>query len=139
MIPKEDIERGRRLEAFCEAMDGKPVTYGIDDCSTWPAQWAVNETGCDLDWPEYSSREEAQALIDEAGGLAPLWDAAIGSRFEECHEEYPPVGSIGIIRTRLFGEVGVIFVFAGVVCWRHETGVRVFGVRPNTIVKAWLL
>jgi len=140
-----DRERGERLRTFCASVAGKPIEWGQDDCSTWVLQWVVNETGSEVDWPAYSSREEAEAMIASAGGLEAIWTRmARDLRLVECHEEAIPAGSVGLLNVETWGgPVGVIFAHGNVVCWRHERGARVFGVRRwsnagrATIVKVW--
>jgi hypothetical protein len=144
-MTRDERERGERLRAFCDAVAGKPVDWGIDDCSAWVLQWVVNETRQEVDWPAYSTRAEAEAKIADEGGLEAIWTRmARDLRLIECHEEAIPVGSVGLLNVETWGgPVGVIFAHGNVVCWRHEQGVRVFGVRRwasagrATIVKVW--
>ena len=146
------MTRAERLRAYCSSVDGRPVTWGCDDCSTWALQWVVDETGREVDWPRYDTRDEAMAKIDEAGGLLPLWDAMAAKlglpEFIGLHGfplVAPPLGSVGIIETSHHGQIGVIFADALVGCARMDVlegegpGVRMIGLRPRTIVKVWTL
>lgn len=133
----QDRERGKLLRDYVEAVKGKPITWSVDDCSPWVAQWVSNLTGKEFDWPVYSSRDEAEAIIAENGGLAVIWDRlAKEAGIQPRYDGPPEVGDVGIIDTT-FGHVGGIFAFAGTFCWRAEKGARVIGVRPKHIVKVW--
>lgn len=66
-----------------------PWKDGTHDCSAWPARWA----GVPI--PSYSTREEGEALIAEAGGLVALWDLHIGERLNRV--DAPEPGDVGII------------------------------------------
>lgn len=139
MIPKAERERGDRLRAYCDGFAGKPIEWGVDDCSPFAAQWLANETGRHVPIPDYDSREGARAIIEAEGGLPAIWERmAAGAGLVECAELPPPVGSVGLIQTRLRGPVGGVFLFGGIFLWRHESGVRIMPARPNTIIKAWL-
>lgn len=132
-----DTERAARLKAFVEAMHEKPVTWGVDDCSTWPAQWVSDETGKELAWPAYGSKDEAVALIDRSGGLVTLWDQALRpAGIFERHDE-PQLGDVGVVQTADMGEVGGIFAVNRTFLWRHERGVMMLPVRRWTISKVW--
>lgn len=148
----EERERGERLRAFCAAVQGEPAVWGSSDCSTWPAQWVANETGREFDWPAYSSREEADAIIEREGGLVNVWErVAAQAGLIECDpDEVPPLGSVGIIETSHHGgQVGCIFAHGGIGCMRATVGHRAWGMRPYTIrqggvifriiVKVWRL
>lgn len=84
------------------AMPWKPAEH---DCTAFPARWAS------IPLVPYSTDEEGQALIAEAGGLLPLWSGVIGDRLRRVTE--PRAGDVGIINViGLDGkvcEVGAIF------------------------------
>lgn len=131
-------ERGARLKAAIAELGDRPATFGIDDCSTWPAQWAVDISGREIDWPAYDSREVANALIAQAGSLEAVWSPILRrAGFSQTDGEEPGVGDIGIIKTRHHGDVGGIFAFGRTFCWRAEKGVRLLGPRRHTIIMTW--
>ncbi|MBB5709352.1 hypothetical protein [Sphingomonas xinjiangensis] len=98
-----------------------PWKDGVHDCSAWPARWAGIET------PAYSSMDEAQALIDAAGGLVPLWEQCIAGRLERV--ETPEAGDVGIIEAigadRQSVQIGAIW-----------TGKRWAFLSPTSLVSA---
>lgn len=56
--------------------------WGTWDCCAFPAGWVMENNHPDpmaLWRGRYSSAEEAQALIEEAGGLVELWAIALGA------------------------------------------------------------
>ncbi|WP_011580573.1 MULTISPECIES: DUF6950 family protein [Chelativorans] len=154
MIDRVLRERGERLRAYVDAVKGKPMTWGVDDCSLWPAQWFANETGREFDWPLYSSEAEAHRIIDAEGGLVSVWNriarqAGVMPRYGEM----PVVGDVGIIETTR-GRVGGIFTFGGGMCVRTLDGAAAIGVvgrafpvrnadgtweRRPVVVKVWAL
>lgn len=138
------IALGERLRATVAAVKDRPVTWGVDDCTTWPAQWTVDVTGRTLpQWPDYASEAEARALIDAAGGLVPLWDEAARALRVPVRHEAPEPGDVGVILTGRHGPVGVIFGHGGVAFWRSSSadgtrgGVHALTPRRVTLVRAW--
>ena len=136
--------RAERLRAYVGAAQGKPATF--DECSVWPAQWVVNERGVEFDWPVYADEAEMRAMIDRDGGLVSVWErvARAAGREEIPVMESPPLGSIGVVMTRLHGQIGCIFADGQIGCFRTQDkddpdngGVRMFGLRRHTILKAW--
>ena len=127
------------LKAEVERLSGKPVVWGSDDCSTWPAQWVSTQTGKTFAWPDYASAEEAEAIIAQCGGLEHIWrDVAreIGLREHEA-DERPQCGDVGLVTTRTAGVVGGVFAEWGAFCWRCERGVRFLPARMTTVVASW--
>ena len=135
-VTAEQRRRGEMLGALVEGLKGKPCTYGVDDCSMLPAQWVADVTGREIDWPAYASREEAERMIDAAGGLVNVWLPVVRSLGLVERFDVPEIGDIGIIETSQ-GHVGGIWLHARTFIWRAEMGVRVLGVRPHRIVKVW--
>lgn len=94
---------------------------GEHDCSAWPARWAG------IPIPAYSTREEAEALVADAGDLVALWVRRIGGRLRRVAE--PIAGDVGIIQAvdaqRRVTQVGAIF-----------TGRRWAFLIPNGMVRA---
>lgn len=78
------------LGEYLKAAAATPWTPAVHDCSAWPARWA----GIPL--PDYSTDEEGEALIAEAGGLVPLWQKHIGERLQRVSIPLP--GDVGVIR-----------------------------------------
>ena len=123
-----------RLEEFLRRHDGKPVQWGVDDCSACPHAW-LRENGIDVRLPAYASRDEAHALIGAAGGLVNVWDdCLVGTGVRERHGA-PELGDIAIIDTRLLGQVGVICGAGGICCWRKDGGF--FWLTPRSYLKVW--
>lgn len=129
-------DRGARLKAECARVDGVPVTWGVDDCSTWPAQWVASETGVELDWPSFDSEETAKSVIDGAGGLREAWQS-VAHQAELIKTRDPEVGDVGIVEHPSIGQFGVIFLHGGAAVWRAGTGVRFLPVRRKVIFAAW--
>lgn len=132
-----DIET--MLMAYLEEMDGRPVTWGIDDCSAWPAEWIRRATGHTIKLPRYSNRDEAHALIERSGSLHALWsDHLADAGFAETTE--PRLGDVGVVDISQ-GQVGVVFGHAGLAFWRAEGngagGVRPFQPRTRYIAGIW--
>jgi len=136
----ETARRRRVLRAMCaEVADTEPV-YGVDDCSAWPAQWVANITGRTLDMPVWHSRAEAEAMMDDAGGLMPIWDQVLGPAGFGVRAGMPRFGDVGVIKTFGFRDVGVIFCELGSAAWRaHRGGVRFLAPRHHTILKVWAI
>ena len=120
-------DRAERLRAYVEATKGKPVNWGVDDCSPWAAQWVADLTGRDIDWPVYSSEEEVVRIIEEAGSLLALWEPvtrSLGLQPIIALGDEPRLGDVGIVESSR-GQVGGIFAAAGSFCWRAARGVRI--------------
>ena len=61
--------------AFAALTAARPWQWGVQDCTTWAADWCVERWGIDpaLSFRErYSTEAEAEALIAEAGSLVEL-------------------------------------------------------------------
>lgn len=132
-----DRLRGERLRAWCAAVEGKPARF--DECSVWPLEWVVGETGIETDWPVFASVEDMNAYLAAQGGLLAVWEAkARELNLAEVHPmDVPPIGSVGVIETRQQGHIGCIFSHAQIGCIRGTEGFRMIGLRRHTIVKAW--
>ena len=81
--------RHTSLGDFLAAAARTPWQAGSHDCTAWPARWA----GIEL--PSYSDDAEAARLVQEAGGLVPLWTRHINGRLARVSE--PLAGDIGVI------------------------------------------
>lgn len=126
--------REQALQAFIDAAVDDPIVWGVTDCSSWAARWVEQITGRAPVLPLYRSRDEAHALIAQAGGLAPLWDDALGA-IGIYTTSQPELGDVGIIQTRAHGPVGVVFAHGGIGYWRADTGA--LALSPRKIVRAW--
>lgn len=131
------MTKAEALRSFVNRTQGVPVIWGESDCSTWPAQWIIDQTGANVEWPEYSTREEAQQIIDAAGGLDAVWHEIATEAGLERVWDAPILGDIGIIDTRLYGYVGGIFADGGAFCWRAEKGVLIMSPNRNYIKGIW--
>ena len=124
----------QKLADFLAGFDGKPVVWGRDDCSAVPYLW-LRENGFQARLPNYSSRDEAHALIDEAGGLINIWDICMAGTGIGSRRGGPELGDIAVIDTRRFGPIGVICAAGGICCWRKEGGF--FWLVPRSYLKVW--
>ncbi|WP_166163094.1 DUF6950 family protein [Chelativorans oligotrophicus] len=125
-----------KLLAFLEQFEGKPVTWGKDDCTASCARWA-RESGIDVRLRPYSSQEEGHALIRTAGGLVNIWDEALADAGVLERFGHPELGDVAIIDTRTFGQVGVICGSGGICWWRKNEGG--FWLTPRNFVKVWAI
>lgn len=127
-----------KLFDLIDELEGKPVEWGVNDCTMFAARWFERVHGCALDLAPYDSEATARALIAEAGTLADLWTAALDGHLPEQYGE-PEFGDVGVIESRLFGQVGGVFGDDGVFFWRAEKGTALLRPRPKTIVKVWAI
>jgi len=134
------MTRAELLQQHVEAVEGRPVEWGVSDCTTWAAAWVERATGRRVPLlGTYSTLDEAHRLIDEAGGLEVLWTLAL-AEVDIFSTPYDPVlGDVGIVDTASFGPVGVVFGLDGIALWRAEAGTALLRPRRKTIVKVWAL
>lgn len=133
-------DRGARLREIFDGLSETQITWGVDDCSAVPARWVAERTGRQVWTPPYRSEAQAAALVSQAGGLAALWDEiATAHRLRTLALGAEPVeiGDVGIMQTRLSGEVGGIFLHGGILMVRCNDGVRTFWPRAGAMVAAW--
>lgn len=79
----------------------QPWGWGQDDCSTFPADWILDQSGRDpmAEWRgAYDSESGADALIDEAGGLVQLFARGIDPIWRRVDE--PSEGAVGVVTLR---------------------------------------
>lgn len=129
------------LGDYLAAAGRKPWRDGEHDCATFPADWAVL---CGRPDPmarwrgAYADAAGAEALIADAGGLAPLWTlgcADAGIPEAEGSQE----GDIGIIT--MLGEGG--FVESGAIftgkrwAFLAPRGLYASTIDPVHILKVW--
>ena len=133
-----------KLEAYLEVAKEEPTVWGKSDCTAWPRTWVEQVRGAPIDLPEWSSREEALALIEASGSLEALWSTeleryGLKERWADALDP-PHLGDVGIIQTHMFPQVGGIFCAHGLFVWRAEPfGYRMLMPKPKYIVKVWAL
>ncbi|MFP1634081.1 DUF6950 family protein [Zhengella sp. ZM62] len=133
-----DVETNKAVLAYGERFTDVPVTWGLDDCSMFAAQWAADRLGREFVFPSYEGEDEGRALIASYGGLVPVWDAV--AEANGLSRVHGPVraGDIGVIHTFAHGDVGCIFMKYGtMVMIRATTGVRLIGIREKHVAGAW--
>lgn len=124
------------LREFIAGYIGKPVEWGRDDCSAWPARWLELSRGVTVPLPRYSTRQGAMALKER--GLLELWSDALLTAGVPVRFADPQPGDVALIETRTMGLVGCIVLHGGIVSVRTEDGVTSLGpVRPRYIAGAW--
>lgn len=140
MTGGSETTRAELLQAHIAAVEGKPVEWGVSDCTAWAASWVLVATGKTVPrLGAYASLEEAHTLIDAAGGLDVLWTQAMAQIGIFATPYDPVLGDVGVVNTTSFGPVGVIFAQDGVALWRAETGTALLRPRSRDIVKVWAL
>lgn len=123
-----------QITDFINSYSNKEVVWGDDDCTAWAAKWSEVATGNPIKLPDYNCREQANQIIDDAGGLVELINNYLG--FSEVFGD-PSIGDIAVIETERSGLVTVIVLNNGVAAWRGDKGVRLFRVRPRYIKAYW--
>lgn len=126
------------LSRHVSEVEGLPVEWGVNDCTMWAAEWFERVKGYGLDLAPYASRQEAHELIDNAGGLDALWGHALAGHLERRYVD-PQLGDVGVIQSRLFGQVGGIFGDDGIFFWRSDKGTALLRPRPSTIISVWAI
>ena len=121
------------LDEYIQEYEDKPCIWGEDDCTAWAAHWVERNHGVNLTLPKYSSRQEANELIHNAGSLISLWQDALCGILRMKGE--PEHGDVGIIETQSFGQVGVIFTHGGYAAWRSLNSVSF--ITPRDIKGVW--
>ena len=63
-----------RLAAFIDERRRVAFRWGESDCALFAADWVCEATGADpaAQWRGYASEAEAQAIIEQAGGMRAL-------------------------------------------------------------------
>lgn len=131
------MTRAERLNAFIEAAAGVPAVWGRDgsDCTSWPTRWVETLRDLRLPLPHYDSEAEGRAMLEEAGGLEPLWRDVLGRA--GIYETWDPqLGDVGLVRMS-WGASGCIFGLAGVAFIRGRVGVHALGPRRKEIIATW--
>lgn len=123
------------LGEYIKDATGRRFEWGVHDCCTFAARWIEIQTGRDpmATFPPYSSEAEAGWFVQNAGGLAALWERQLAGIASQCG---PCVGSIGIVRTPDGHELGGIrseerWVFL------TDAGIKAMTVPPERVIAAW--
>ncbi|MBZ0164560.1 MAG: hypothetical protein K8H74_17840 [Notoacmeibacter sp.] len=124
---------GRALLALETELAGKRIEWGVDDCSAVVARFLREAHGVTPDLPVWHSREEAEALIADAGSLEALWERCLGP----ASPGDPERGSVGVIDAARYGHVGMICAGAGYWGWRADGGWTWRTPYPKNIVAQW--
>ncbi len=127
------MNRKDRLRDFVYSLGQNECEWGKDDCTAWAAKWVESERQISLALPEYNE-QSGRAMIAANGGLISLWSVHL-VRAGLLETADPVLGDIAIIKSRLFGHVGVIVCSGGLCVWRAQRGATF--IRPKEIVKAW--
>lgn len=132
-----ETTRAERLQAFMQRYEATPTTWGADDCSASAAKWLEEETGIRVDFPVYATQDEGLAIKRGAGGLLPIWQERLDA--VRVHERYgePQLGDIGIIDTRLYGQIGFIALQASIIAVRRADAGWHFMGPIRKFVKVW--
>jgi hypothetical protein len=124
------------LKEHIDSVQEKEAVFGVDDCSPWCGSWVEKATGVRVIEPDWHSWPEAEAKIKRAGSLCALWDEALADHYDTMWPTGTPIfGDVGIIETRIAGQVSGIFLDHGRFVWRVKVGVSIL--QPRNIVKVW--
>lgn len=85
------------LGEYLADVGGKPWVWGAADCCTFPADWLILCGRSDpmAKWRgAYSDEASCAALIDDAGGLLPLWIEGLGEP-DYCE---PVMGDVAVVQ-----------------------------------------
>jgi hypothetical protein len=88
------------LGEYIKAAMQKPFEWGVHDCGSFCGEWMG------ITIPAYKTGDQADDLIKKHGGLAELYDFAIGEAAQLIDE--PIAGSVGVIKVGGI-EVGGIY------------------------------
>lgn len=123
------------LGEYLAAGRTKPWAWRAHDCCAFPAIWA----GMADALPGYSNEAEAEAMLQGAGGLAPLWERAAAGRAEEVPPDAIEPGDIGVIE--LMGPDAKAVECGAIWTGRRWAFVPLAGgvaaVSAPTVLKAW--
>lgn len=122
------------LGAYLKLIGGQPWAWGTADCCTFPADWLVLCGMADPMAPwrgAYHSEEGCAALLDDAGGLMPLWIEGLGPP----HVDEPAIGNVGIVQM-LGHAAGAIYTGKR---WavRSSTGWAAASFAPEDVLGVW--
>jgi len=99
----------KTLGEYLTFIGGRPWAWGMpfDDCCTFPSDWMIERGHADpmARWRgKYHDITTCSKIINESGGLLPLWRKALGN--EQPLE--PREGDVGVVTLNGF-EAGAIF------------------------------
>lgn len=135
---ERDVAVNGDILAFADTFKGVTVTWGMDDCSMFAAQWAADRLGRDFLFNPYDSEAEARALIENSGGLVHVWQFAADANGIHRVADRPQAGDVGVVDTFALGPVGCIFMkYGSVAVLRTDPGYRVLGIREKHVLGAW--
>lgn len=86
--------------AFAALTAARPWQWGVQDCTTWAADWCVARWGIDPALPfreRYTTEAEAEALIAGAGGLVELVRPQMRFLAEKIAADDGDVGVIAVL------------------------------------------
>jgi hypothetical protein len=115
------------LGEYIKAAMQRPFEWGVHDCGSFCGRWLGVEI------PAYVNAEQAADLIQSHGGLAGLYDAAIGDAAQLIDD--PVAGAVGVIKV---GDIEVGGIYSGE-RWIvfGERGMRAFPHCPAHIEAMW--
>lgn len=116
----------------------RPREAGGWDCCTLPGDWTVDQGRPDpmAAWRgRYSSEDEAQAFISEAGGLLPLFVEGFASAGIPERNGAPQPGDVGVLRIGDL-EAGAIYVGPRW-CFVASRGLGFASIDTDCISKVW--
>ncbi|ORE90626.1 hypothetical protein ATO13_21941 [Stappia sp. 22II-S9-Z10] len=133
--------RADRLGPYLAEMEETPFAWGTADCTTFAAEWVEIALGIThgIDWPVYSTKEEAAAIVEAAGGLVELWRSkapGLGLFEIDPRHDDPVLGDIGIVDTMRNGAIGGVFGHGGCLYVRTPQGTTIL---TRHILAAWRL
>lgn len=128
------------LGAYLADAASRSWQWGLRDCTTHAANWVFTCTGVDpmAKWRGYTTEDEVERFIAEAGGLENLWDEGLAGIWPRV--DAPVAGVVGVIT--LPGEdgspidVGAIYTGRR---WsiRSPRGIASLSVGPESVVAIW--
>lgn len=128
------------LGEYLAAAAAQPWVCGTCDCTTYAADWVLACTNVDpmAKWRGYTTEDEVERFIAEAGGLENLWDEGLAGIWPRV--ALPIVGAVGVIN--LPGEDGTPIDVGAI--WtgrrwsiRSPRGIASLSVGPENVVAVW--
>lgn len=106
------------LAEYITAALTRPFEWGTHDCVLFAARWLEYQTGKDYlsDLPKWSTKEEAEAILKEGGGLQKMVD----ERLERVDVNYAVEGDLA------FHQDALRLFSGGQICGPSESGLLFF-------------